>query len=227
MSIKDNFVALKAAVDHQSTQSGAPGETQIIAATKSRDPRTLREAFAAGLRHFGENYVDEALAKQAQLTDLPVTWHFIGRIQSNKTRAIAENFQWIHSVDRMRIANRLSEQATRELNVLIQVNISADRNKGGIAREQASELAKAVSELPRIRLRGFMTILDPDDDPRERFDSMAQLSRSTREALPEQVRGHWDALSMGMSGDWQDAVAAGATHIRIGTAIFGPRDRQP
>jgi pyridoxal phosphate enzyme (YggS family) len=194
----------------------APGVT-LLAVSKGQSVERVREAAAAGQNAFGENYVQEALAKMAAAPGLE--WHLIGPLQSNKTRAAAEHFAWVQSVDREKVAQRLSEQrpdAMAPLNVLIQVNVSGEASKSGIPMNEVERLAAAVSVLPRIRLRGLMAIPEPGA-PRERYRDVKALFDRLRE------RFSFDTLSMGMSDDLDVAIAEGATMVRIGTAIFGPR----
>jgi pyridoxal phosphate enzyme (YggS family) len=194
----------------------APGVT-LLAVSKGQSVERVREAAAAGQNAFGENYVQEALGKMAAAPGLE--WHLIGPLQSNKTRAAAEHFAWVQSVDREKVAQRLSEQrpdAMAPLNVLIQVNVSGEASKSGIPMNEVERLAAAVSVLPRIRLRGLMAIPEPGA-PRERYRDVKALFDRLRE------RFSFDTLSMGMSDDLDVAIAEGATMVRIGTAIFGPR----
>jgi len=194
----------------------------LLAVSKTKPAQAVREAYAAGMRDFGENYLQEALGKQAELTDLPLSWHFIGPIQSNKTRAIAENFAWVHSVDRLKIAQRLSEQRPADLpplNICIQVNVSGEASKSGCTPADLPALATAISALPRLKLRGLMAIPEPTQDRAEQdaaFATVRDLQASLNLAL--------DTLSMGMSHDLESAIAQGATWVRIGTALFGARD---
>lgn len=194
----------------------------LLAVSKTKPAQALREAYAAGLRDFGENYLQEALGKQLELADLPLIWHFIGPIQSNKTRAIAEHFDWVHSVDRLKIAQRLSEQRPAELpplNICIQVNVSGEASKSGCTPVDLPALAEAISALPRLKLRGLMAIPEPTEERAEQdaaFAAVQTLQASL--ALP------LDTLSMGMSHDLESAIAQGATWVRIGTALFGARD---
>ena len=201
-----------------------PAGIQLIAASKTFDAAAVRDAHAAGQVDFGENYVQEALDKMGELGDLPLVWHFIGPIQSNKTRAIAEHFDWVHSVDRLKIAERLSAQRPASLPVLdvcLEVNISGEASKGGVSAEDLPALAQAVSRLPRLRLRGLMAIPAPSTDPLVQRAAFAAVRR-----LYEALQGSGyalDTLSMGMSGDLEAAIAEGATMVRVGTALFGER----
>ncbi len=201
-----------------------PAEIRLIAASKTFDAAAVREAHAAGQVDFGENYVQEAVDKMGELGDLPLVWHFIGPIQSNKTRAIAEHFDWVHSVDRLKIAERLSAQRPQSLPLLdicLEVNISGEASKGGVSAEDLPALTQAVAGLPRLRLRGLMAIPAPSSDPLEQRAAFAAV-RKLYEAL--QARGYaLDTLSMGMSGDLEAAIAEGSTMVRVGTAIFGER----
>ena len=194
----------------------------LLAVSKTKPAQAVREAYAAGMRDFGENYLQEALGKQAELTDLPLSWHFIGPIQSNKTRAIAENFAWVHSVDRLKIAQRLSEQRPADLpplNICIQVNVSGEASKSGCTPADLPALAEAISALPRLKLRGLMAIPEPTDDRAEQNAAFATV-RDLQASLDLGL----DTLSMGMSHDLESAIAQGATWVRIGTALFGARD---
>ncbi len=199
-----------------------PASVGLLAVSKTQPAAAIRDAFAAGLRDFGENYLQEALDKQAELDDLPLTWHFIGPIQSNKTKAIAEHFDWVHSVDRLKIAQRLSDQRPATLpplNVCLQVNVSGEASKSGCAPQEVQQLARAITALPRLRLRGLMCIPAPSEDPAEQRAAFARL-RQLRDELALDL----DTLSMGMSQDLEAAIAEGATWVRIGTALFGARD---
>lgn len=200
-----------------------PAEVALLAVSKTFPAEAVREAEAAGQRAFGESYLQEALAKQDILSDLALEWHFIGPIQSNKTRPIAERFAWVHGVDRLKIAQRLSEArppALPPLNLCLQVNVSGEASKHGVAPDQALALAREVATLPRLKLRGLMAIPRPTPDPTEQRAQFALLRR-----LYEQADGlGLDTLSMGMSDDLEAAVMEGATIVRIGTAIFGKRD---
>lgn len=194
----------------------------LLAVSKTKPAAAIREAFAAGVQDFGENYLQEALEKQAELSDLALTWHFIGPIQSNKTKSIAEHFAWVHSVDRLKIAQRLSDQRPAylpALNICLQVNVSGEASKSGCNPDELPELAQAVTQLPNLRLRGLMTIPEPTDDPSEQRAAFARLRE-----LQQSLNLDLDTLSMGMSHDLEAAIAEGATWVRIGTALFGARD---
>lgn len=201
-----------------------PSELRLIAVSKRHPASAIRQALDCGQRDFGENFLQEALDKQNELAGLPLSWHFIGRIQSNKTRPIAEHFDWVHTVDRLKIAERLSEQRPAglpPLNLCIQVNVGDPEHKGGIDPAGLPELARNISRLPGLRLRGLMCLPPESDDAatqRGYFRLLAELKNSLESAGFE-----LDTLSMGMSGDLESAVAEGATMLRIGTAVFGPR----
>jgi pyridoxal phosphate enzyme (YggS family) len=192
--------------------------------SKAQPPANVRLLAELGQRHFGENYLQEALPKIAALQDLALSWHFIGHIQSNKTAEIARQFDWVHTVERVKIAQRLSDQRPQELpalNVCIQVNISAEATKSGAAPEALERLLAAVAELPRLKLRGLMAMPMPETDFARQmlpFRRVAELLARYRE------RYGLDTLSMGTTADMEAAIAAGATIVRIGTALFGPRD---
>ncbi|MBA1378530.1 YggS family pyridoxal phosphate-dependent enzyme [Pseudomonas brassicacearum] len=222
-TIADNIAQVRSRI-HAAEQAAqrAAGSVQLLAVSKTKPAQALREAYAAGLRDFGENYLQEALGKQAELTDLPLIWHFIGPIQSNKTRAIAEHFDWVHSVDRLKIAQRLSEQRPAELpplNICIQVNVSGEASKSGCTPTDLPALAKAITALPRLTLRGLMAIPEPTDARAEQDAAFAAVQR-----LQASLDLPLDTLSMGMSHDLESAIAQGATWVRIGTALFGARD---
>lgn len=194
----------------------------LLAVSKTKPAAAIREAHGCGQRDFGENYLQEALGKQAELADLELIWHFIGPIQSNKTRALAEHFDWVHSVDRLKIAQRLSEQRPAHLpplNICLQVNVSGEASKSGCTPQELPALARAVIQLPHLKLRGLMTIPEPTDDPQAQRAPLARL-RQLRDELSLDL----DCLSMGMSQDLEAAIAEGATWVRIGTALFGTRD---
>lgn len=199
-----------------------PDEVLLLAVSKTQPAEAIREASEAGMRDFGENYLQEALEKQAKLADLSLVWHFIGPIQSNKTKLIAEHFDWVHSVDRLKIAQRLSDQRPGHLaplNLCLQVNVSGEASKSGCEPQAVRELAQAIAALPRLRLRGLMAIPEPTDDPAEQRAAFARLRQ-----LQNELDLELDTLSMGMSQDLEAAIAEGATWVRIGTALFGARD---
>ena len=226
-TIESNLQVVRARIAAAARDAGRdPATIALLAVSKGFPERALRDAHAAGQREFGENYLQEALAKIGALSDLALVWHFIGPIQSNKTRAIAEHFDWVHSVARANIAQRLSDARPAQraaLDVCLQVNVSGESSKSGVAPQEVRALAEAVRALPRLRLRGLMAIPEPSEDvalPRRRFRQLhlllAQLNAGGL-AL--------DTLSMGMSQDLETAVMEGATIVRIGTAIFGERKR--
>ncbi|WP_144162444.1 YggS family pyridoxal phosphate-dependent enzyme [Paraburkholderia sp. BCC1885] len=204
-----------------------PRSITLLAVSKTFPAEDVRAAHAAGQLGFGENYVQESLTKIAALADLRASleWHFIGPLQSNKTRPVAENFDWVHSVDRLKIAQRLAEQRPAHLpplNVCLQVNVSGEASKAGVTPAEAAEVAQAIAALPQLRLRGLMSI----PEPAETIEEQRGPHRKLRE-LFEQLRAaglDLDTLSMGMSGDLEAAVLEGATIVRVGTAIFGARD---
>jgi pyridoxal phosphate enzyme (YggS family) len=229
--LQANLTTLTERISAAATLAGRPADSITLVAVSKTFPASAVAALArCGQRHFGESYVQEALAKMAAvraLADVPLIWHFIGPIQSNKTRQIAEHFSWVQSVDRFKVAQRLSDQRPADmppLNVLLQVNISGEASKGGAAPDELPALARAVAVLPHLRLRGLMAIPEPTDDParqREPLHAMRALFDAQRAA----GSAGWDTLSMGMSADLEAAIAEGATMVRIGTAIFGERRR--
>jgi PLP dependent protein len=196
----------------------------LLAASKAQPVNSVRAAAAAGLRHFGESYLQEGLQKMQELRDLPLVWHFIGRLQTNKTRPVAASFDWVHGVDRLRIAERLSQQRPYHappLNVCLQVNLAGEPSKGGVSATELPALVAAVAALPALKLRGLMCIPPDEDDPLRQRHWFAALRREL-ESL-NAAGAALDTLSMGMSGDFQAAILEGATIVRIGTALFGPR----
>lgn len=206
------------------SRAGREAETvQLLAVSKTHLSEALREMYATGQRAFGENYLQEALEKIEALSDLDIEWHFIGHVQRNKTKHLAEKFAWVHGVDRLIIAERLSGQrlATQPpLNICLQVNIDGQDTKDGCQPEEVAQLVSQISQLPHLRLRGIMVIPAPNNtsalmDARKLFDQV-----KAQHAHPHD----WDTLSMGMSADLDAAIAAGSTMVRIGTALFGARD---
>ncbi|MDB5799649.1 MAG: hypothetical protein JWL63_588 [Rhodocyclales bacterium] len=203
---------------------GAPPVT-LLAVSKTWPEAAIREASAAGQRAFAESYVQEGIDKQSSLQDVPLEWHFVGPVQSNKTRLVAAHFDWVHSIEREKIAQRLSEQrepSLPPLQVCLQINVSGEASKSGVSPAAAANLARSVSALPRLKLRGLMCIPEATDDPLLQRHRFAQL-RQLLEALNAELGLNMDTLSMGMSDDLEAAIAEGATIVRIGTAIFGSR----
>ena len=208
----------------ESAAGRAPGSVQLLAVSKTKPEAMIRRAHAAGQSAFGENYVQEGVQKAAALAGLDIEWHFIGPLQSNKTRAVAEHFAWVHSVDREKIARRLGEQRPAHLpdiNLCLQVNLSGEASKSGVTAEELPALAQAVAALPRVRLRGLMAIPAPSADSAAQRRPFAAL-RELWQQLQAEHPG-LDTLSMGMSTDLEAAVAEGATIVRVGTDIFGAR----
>ena len=206
---------------------GDSRDISIVAVSKTKPPEAVRAAFAAGLRDFGESYVQEALPKIAALADLGASWHFIGNLQANKARDVAAAFSWVHGIDRARIANALAKgrpDGAPDLNVCIQVNISGEATKGGVAPAEALALAREVAAIPRLRVRGLMGMASPAGDAAEQRAQFRLLARTFEEIRAAGIA--LDTLSMGMSDDFEAAIAEGATMVRIGTAIFGERDRK-
>jgi pyridoxal phosphate enzyme (YggS family) len=209
-----------------------PSSVQLVAVAKTFDADTVRAAVDAGATIIGENYLQEALPKQDKLADRDIAWHYIGAIQSRKARAVAERFDFVHTVDRARIAQRLADArpaARGPLDVCIQVNLDSESTKAGVAPHGLSELAASVRALPTLRLRGLMGLPAPRSEPSEQlavFSRLAALQDALRGTLPADEAARLDVLSMGMSADLEAAVAAGATHVRIGSALFGPRQRR-
>jgi pyridoxal phosphate enzyme (YggS family) len=225
--IGENLQSVRARIAAACEAAGRSAQdVTLLAVSKTFGPEAVRQAYAVGQRFFGENYIQEAVEKIALLQDLAIQWHCIGPIQSNKTRLVAENFDWAHTVDRLKIAQRLSEQRPEglaPLQVCIQVNIDAGSTKSGVAASEALELALQVSRLPRLKLRGLMTI----PELQEGFAAQRAVHLGAREVLEQwQTAGlDVDTLSMGMTADLEAAVSAGSTMVRIGTAIFGGRTR--
>ena len=224
-NIEKNIIQVRAQIQQAAAlYDRNPKLISLLAVSKKKPVEDIRLAYAAGQRDFGENFVQEAEQKRRVLTDLDIIWHFIGPVQSNKTRVLAEGFDWVHSVDRLKVAERLSAQRPATLpalNICIQVNVDREASKSGVMLEEVATLAESISTLPRIRLRGLMAIPAQYDDLESQRLPFARL-RETLEDL--QQRGlDCDTLSTGMSHDLQAAIAEGSTLVRIGTAIFGER----
>jgi PLP dependent protein len=225
-TIDDNLTKVTARIAQALSAAGRePGSVRLIAVSKTQTATAVRKAYACGQARFGENYLQEALVKQADLADLAIEWHFIGPIQSNKTRAIAENFMWVHSIDREKIAQRLNEQRPPHLpplQVCLQVNIDDESSKSGVSLAELPALAQAISSMPRLALRGLMCIPAPlrvSPQPQAAFHRL----REALAALQAMGVTGLDTLSMGMSSDLEAAIAEGATFVRVGTDIFGAR----
>ncbi len=235
-NITDNTIATqlsdvkKRIHDALVTQHRDTDSASLLAVSKTKSAEAIRSAYAAGQRAFGENYLQEALEKQTQLTDLDIEWHFIGPIQSNKTRAIAENFDWVHSVDREKIARRLSEQRPStlpKLNICIQVNPDEEDSKSGVTLNELPSLLESIASLPNICIRGLMAIPAKRDNFEAQRDALLPLAKALsqlQDTYSELESPQLDTLSMGMSADLEAAISAGATWVRIGTDIFGTRD---
>lgn len=227
IAVTENFRKIQDLLAQAAVDAGRdPGSVTLVAVSKTHPPAMVREAVAAGQRHFGENFVQEALDKIGELGRNDLIWHFIGRLQSNKTKPVAENFQWVHTIDRLKIARRLSKQRpyyAGDLNVCIEVNVDDESGKGGVSPDDVLSLAKEVAGLPRLALRGLMCIPAVREDfeaQREPFRRLRTLAESLAEAGIVT-----DTLSMGMTTDFVAAVHEGATMVRIGTALFGERLR--
>lgn len=225
-SIAQNYSTVSDAINRACYNANRDSQSvQLLAVSKTREAAQLEGLYHAGQLHFGENYLQEALDKQQLLSHLPLVWHFIGPIQSNKTRAISESFSWVHSVDRLKIARRLAEQRPIELpalNVCIQVNISNEQSKAGCLVSDTLALVQQASQLKQLKVRGLMAIPKATTD----LDEQQQAFRALSTLLVE-CQAHCpglDTLSMGMSADLEPAISQGATMVRVGTALFGPRD---
>jgi len=200
-----------------------PESVLLLAVSKTKSAKDIAAAYQAGQRHFGESYCQEALKKQQDLGAFDITWHFIGPVQSNKTKVLATHFAWVHSVDSLKIAKRLSEQrpiALPPLNICLQVNISGEQSKSGITLTELPQLCELVSELPNIKLRGVMAIPMPEED----FELQRQPYKTLYQAVAKLNNPELNTYSFGMSGDLNAAIAEGATIVRIGTALFGARE---
>lgn len=226
--LTERYSQLQTRLRHAEQHCGRPsGSVQLLAVSKTIPAEIVRHVAQLGQRAFGENYQQEATEKQAHLSDLNLCWHFIGPLQSNKSRTIAEKFSWLQSLDRLKLAQRLSDQRPEDmvpLNVCLQVNISGEQSKSGVTPDELSRLAAAITELPGLTLRGLMALPAPCDN----VDQQRRVFTSVRELYQGLIdEGHQlDTLSMGMSGDLEAAVAEGATIVRIGSALFGARDNK-
>ncbi len=224
-AILSNLQAVRAAIAEAARMANRnSAEITLLAVSKTMPAALIREAYNHGQHAFGENYVQEALDKMRELHDLPLEWHFIGPIQGNKTRVIAENFSWVHSVDRLKIAQRLSEQRSQTLpplNICLQINVSGEASKGGVAPEEAAAVAAAIAALPRLKLRGLMAIPAPAGGLQAQREPFAAMREIMAKLNTQGLK--LDTLSMGMSHDLTAAILEGATIVRIGTAIFGKR----
>lgn len=199
-------------------------EIQLVGASKTKAAQAIREMFHLGQTHFGENYLNEAINKQSELTDLDITWHYIGQIQSNKTKLLAQHFDWIHGVDRLKIAQRLSEQnqTPKPINVLIQVNLDQEDSKAGVHLNDIKKLAEEIAGLPNLTLRGLMALPKPRESFTEQYDCLVQLKNSLND-INHSLNLNLDTISAGMSNDLEAAIASGSTMVRIGTDLFGAR----
>jgi len=225
--IQEHLQQVHARIDEAARRCGRdPADIGLVAVSKTRPAADIAAAHAGGQRAFGENYLQEALAKIDALADLDIEWHYIGRIQGNKTRPLAEHFAWVHGLASARHARRLNEQRPADLpplQVCLQVNLSGEASKEGVDETDALTLAREVATLPRLVLRGLMTLPAPSDDPAAQRAVFARLA-ALRGQINRDAGLAMDTLSMGMSGDLEAAVCEGATLVRIGTAVFGPRN---
>ncbi|TAL58592.1 MAG: YggS family pyridoxal phosphate-dependent enzyme [Legionella sp.] len=229
MDIQQHFTHIKKIIAETAEACHrSPESVLLLAVSKQQNESAIREAHQLGINDFAENYFQEGQAKIAALKDLAITWHFIGPIQSNKAKGIAVNYNWVHSLNRLEVANSLNEHRTAQLpplNVCLQINLVAEETKSGIAPSEALELAQAVSRLPQLRLRGLMTIPPPMKNAAEQYELYLQLNHLMH-SLNQQLPIPMDTLSMGMSDDFIPAIQAGSTIVRIGQALFGPRERK-
>jgi PLP dependent protein len=228
MDISERILHLKHLIQEAEVRyHRASGSVKLIAVSKGQPGEKIKQAYQAGLRDFAENYLQEALAKIQTLTSLSIDWHFIGPIQSNKAATIAQHFTWVHSISRQKVAEQLNKTRPANLpslNVCIQVNLDEEATKSGLSSTQAEELASFILKLPHLKLRGLMMIPKPTPDAQAQYLSFLRLS-DLLHSLNKKLNIRMDTLSMGMSDDWQAAIKAGSTMIRIGTAIFGKREK--
>ena len=222
-TLKKRYKQIQKTIEQAAVASNRKADdVLLLAVSKTKPAAMIEQLYQCGQRHFAESYVQEALAKQRLLTAFDISWHFIGPVQSNKTKLIANQFDWVHSVDRLKIARRLSEQRASHLpalNICLQVNISGEQSKSGIALEQLSELVSQVKALPNLRLRGVMAIPEPESD----YEKQREPYRRLFQAVADLSEPEMNVFSMGMSADLKAAIAEGSTIVRIGTALFGAR----
>lgn len=223
-TISNHLQDILATIQTAKSQAGSAQAVSLLAVSKAQPAHAIREAYAAGQTRFGENYLQEALDKQLQLADLQLEWHFIGPIQSNKTQPIAQHFSWVHSLDRLKIAQRLNDArpaTLAPLQVCIQVNIGDEASKGGVAPDAVLDLATAIKQLPQLKLRGLMAIPPPSKDSQQQRAYFKQVRQCYDDLIAQGFA--LDTLSIGMSDDYTVAIAEGATIVRIGSALFGSR----
>ena len=229
MNLIESIAAMQQRIAQACADCGrAASSVKLLAVSKQQSAASIRAAAEQGLTMMGENYLNEALAKQQELCDKSLEWHFIGALQANKSKIAAENFAWVHSVDRVKLAHRLNTQRSQQLaplNILLQVKIDLDDNKAGCAPESLPELIEQILPLANLRLRGLMNIPALDTDPKANFSAMRELFEQCAYQLPAERRSDWDTLSMGMSADFVEAIHAGSTMVRIGSALFGARNK--
>lgn len=230
MSISQNINKIRELIIQTELSSKRkPGSVLLLAVSKEQSTDSIKEAYQQGIEHFGENYFQEAQEKILALINLPICWHFIGPIQSNKTKGIAKHFSWVHSIDRNKTANLLNQfrrESLPPLNVCLQINLVGEATKSGIAPEYANDLALEVSQLPNLKLRGLMTIPPPQNDERAQYHLFLKLNQ-LMQSINQTLNLKMDTLSMGMSDDLVPAIKAGSTIIRVGRAIFGERKGNP
>lgn len=224
MTIAARWEAIRARVAAACERAGRPAsDVTIVAVSKTHPAASIREAAAAGASDFGENYAQELAAKQAEL-DLAIRWHFIGRLQRNKAKLVAGKVALVHAVDSEELAQELGKRAAQLQPILLAVNLGGETTKGGVTGETASAIAARLASIPNIRLDGLMTLPPPSDDP-EASRPVFEALRALRDRLAQELGQPLPVLSMGMSGDYEVAIACGATHVRVGTAIFGDRPK--
>ena len=224
-SISNRLQDILATIQSAKLAGGNQQEVNLLAVSKAQPALAILDAYNAGQTMFGENYLQEALDKQSQLTDLPIEWHFIGPIQSNKTQLIAQNFSWVHSIERLKIAQRLNDarpEHLAQLQVCIQVNISNETSKSGVTPQDLEMLATSISTLPNLKLRGLMAIPEPSNDNNKQHEQFKQVRECYDNLIAKGF--NLDTLSIGMSGDYLIAIEEGATIVRIGSALFGTRE---